>query len=202
MRNTVILLIVSISTFVAAFAQNEVVNSTKVVWCGLDFSKAKLVGSAGFTDPIEIKNNMLAKWNGVILQEAEKYNIKEYFNKKEVAYEISQAEKNNAKVDATKLVINDSYSFDKSEAVKIASKYRPTNKDGVGLVFIVESFDKIKEQASVYVTFFDLKTGKVLSCEKMTGKPGGFGLRNYWLGAILDIMKQSKKAMLKWGNSN
>ena len=40
------------------------------------------------------------------------------------------------------------------------------------------------------VAFFDISTKKILLTQLMIGKPTGAGLRNYWIGAIYDILKQ------------
>ena len=63
-------------------------------------------------------------------------------------------------------------------------------KSGIGVAFIIENFNKGTQEATVYVTFFDIATKKVLVCEKMTGKAMGVGMRNYWAGAIKSILKQ------------
>ena len=38
----------------------------------------------------------------------------------------------------------------------------------------------------------------VLLTEKMVGKAGGFGLRNYWTTAIYNILKQCAESYVKW----
>jgi hypothetical protein len=63
----------------------------------------------------------------------------------------------------------------------------------------VESFDKTGEQASMYVTFINLSSKKVLMTERLTAEPTGFGLRNYWAGAVYSMYKQiSKKELRNW----
>jgi len=63
-------------------------------------------------------------------------------------------------------------------------------KDGVGLVFVIENFNKSAQVADVYVTFFDIASKKILLCEKMSGAARGVGMRNYWAGAIKAIIKE------------
>ncbi|MFH1321638.1 MAG: hypothetical protein ABII90_13430 [Bacteroidota bacterium] len=40
---------------------SDIFSSSEIVWCGLDYSHVKLVGSIGFIDPYEIKNKFLQK---------------------------------------------------------------------------------------------------------------------------------------------
>jgi trans-2-enoyl-CoA reductase len=63
-------------------------------------------------------------------------------------------------------------------------------KEGIGLSFIVENFNKGSQMATVYVTFFDIASKKVLISEKLSGKAMGIGMRNYWAGAIKAMLKQ------------
>ena len=60
-------------------------------------------------------------------------------------------------------------------------------------MIVVESFDKLNLQGSMYFTFFDLSTREIILSEKMDGKPGGFGLRNFWAGAIYSNLKSIQK---------
>ena len=72
----------------------------------------------------------------------------------------------------------------------IIDSYRvPDDMQGVGLVFIAESYSKPNVKGAYYVTFFDISTKKVLITERMLGKPSGFGLRNYWAGSYNNVLK-------------
>ncbi len=51
----------------------------------------------------------------------------------------------------------------------------------------------------MWVTFFDIASKTVLLTEKMSGKAGGAGFRNYWARAYYNVMdKIQKKEYLKW----
>jgi hypothetical protein len=63
-------------------------------------------------------------------------------------------------------------------------------KEGLGLSFIIESFDKPNARASLWVVFFDIESKKILLSKHCVGKPVGFGIRNYWAGAIRHIMNE------------
>src|SRR2546425_1144481 len=40
-----------------------------LVWCGLDYSKVKMIGTDDFRDPENIFPEMLDKWNGLFMTE-------------------------------------------------------------------------------------------------------------------------------------
>ena len=80
----------------------------------------------------------------------------------------------------------------------IVEDYNFSNiKQTIALVFIVERLDKAKEQAVFWVTLINSRTKEIILTERMIGKPGGFGFRNYWAGAVYDIIKQIKKKKYK-----
>ena len=184
----IIIAIATLFLSTSLFAQADI-KSNEVTWFGVDFSKAKMVGEAGFTDPAKIQSYYFNEWNNLIITESEKYNIGKYFKKTKVNRNLDISKKRNANVLVADLVTNNSHSISTAEAEAVAKAYAKSG-DGLGLVFVVENFDKTTESASIYVVFFDMKTGKALSSKKVSGKPGGFGVRNYWLGAILDVMKR------------
>ena len=64
-------------------------------------------------------------------------------------------------------------------------------------MFIVEGMSKSAKAASVWVTFVDVKTKKVLHTERIEGKAGGFGFRNYYAAAIKNVLDQIEKKKYK-----
>jgi hypothetical protein len=95
----------------------------------------------------------------------------------------------NSHIDADKCMSFNPGKIEKSEIDEMVKKYAGDRKDGIGLVFVVENFNKGTEMADVYVTYFDIATKKALVCEKISGKAMGIGMRNYWAGAVKAILK-------------
>src|SRR5882724_4161835 len=44
-------------------------NPNALIWCGLDYSRVKMIGSEGFNQPGEIFPGMLVAWNGLFMKE-------------------------------------------------------------------------------------------------------------------------------------
>lgn len=199
MKKSISLLVAYLVMSANTYAQIPLADfqKAKVVWYGLDFSKAKMVGSEGFTDPQAIQRDYFNKWNGLIVTEADKYDIKGTFKKDNIDINLDPVNTLNAKVDAGTLVINKSYAITKEDVQKAVSAYQIDQKEGYGICFVVESFDKMQEHAFVWVTVFDAKTKKVVITERIDGKANGFGFRNYWAGAIDEILKSIKSKKLK-----
>jgi hypothetical protein len=196
------ILVLFISACSMTYAQNtakDVFTKDEIVWYGLDFSKAKMIGKfdqgagAAPASGTEIKNKYFSSWNEVVVTETKKYDFKKAFRKTSVYKDLSVVEKSNAKVDADELMTYNDYKFQTPDATVdgiIKSYGKGEKSEGIGLVFIVESFNKGEQYASVYVTFFDIATKTVLFKERMQGKAGGFGIRNYWAKAVYSILTE------------
>lgn len=177
----------------------DVFKVNNITWYGLDFSNIKLIGSEGFTDPDAIKNQFFYSWNNLIITETDKYDLAGFFHKSSVENDLSIVKERNMLPDPDELVINTDYSFGEDEVKKIISEYDITGKEGIGLVFIMESFNKNEELGYMWVSFFDIETKEVLLSNKMSGKPGGFGIRNYWAKSFYNVMKSiGKKKWKAW----
>lgn len=191
-------IILNSALFSKAQSNAELFNSPKLVWFGVDLSHSKLVGTEGFTDPYDIQKRYVPAWNNLVLSESEKYDVRKFYKKGEVVNDILAVEAVNEKINAGEWVQTASYTFDKSEIAGMVKKYKGTEKEGLGLVFIVESFDKNKETGFIYVTFFNIATKEVILTEKLSGKAGGFGVRNYWAATIYNVMKASEGKIGAW----
>ncbi len=108
-------------------------------------------------------------------------------------------------MDVDKIMSYNSYKFDDADKTVndiIANYTGGEKKEGIGVTFIVEYFDKMKQQASYYVTVFDIKTKKVLIKQQVYAKAGGFGLRNYWAKTIFNTLRMIDKTYYKqWKKS-
>jgi hypothetical protein len=63
----------------------------------------------------------------------------------------------------------------------------------------VESLNKLIEEGSFWVTFVNMGTKEVLLTERVVSPPSGFGMRNFWAGAINGaLVKIKKKEFENW----
>jgi hypothetical protein len=177
----------------SVFSQNasRVFTSDSLVFYGVDFSNCRLIGDFGLGGGADMKNKMFVQWNEIFVKEAPKYDLPKTFRKKTVIYDMNSVAAQNAKTDENLILSsNNDFVLDPALIPKMVAAYSMGEiKKGTGLVFIVDNYNKNKEQGLVYVTFFDIASKKVLFSEELKGKPGGFGLRNYWARVIHMIMK-------------
>jgi hypothetical protein len=185
------------------FGDKKMAEPSTVVWYGLDFSAVKLIGSEGFSDPYDIKNRFFRAWNRLIVDEADKYNIKKTFRKTGLEYETTVVEERNKLPNENELVTENDYSLKEDDVKKIVKKYKSDKfKEGLGLVFVMESFNKRAQSGHMWVTFFDIASGEVILTRRYSGDARGFGLRNYWAGSVYDVFEQLESDYGKWQKKN
>ena len=169
-------------------------------WFGLDFTQARMVGSdADFSDRAKIVSSFFDQWNQLILNEPEKYNLEATFNKR-IVNDIAIASKRNAGVDYLKLLADKPNAVTLDDISNVVAGYK--GEEGIGLLFVVENFDKPAVKVRFWVVLFDVKTHEVLLAKQTENKlGGGIGFRNYWASGIYSGFKNIKKLYPSWLNA-
>lgn len=171
---------------------------SEIIWMGLDFSKLKCVGPEGFSDPEQIKEYYFDEWNELVIKESNKYNLFKAYDKKRVMADLSVVKERNKLPEVNALVVDEDYNFDESNLPDIITSYHSDiHNTGVGLVFVVESFNKVKEEAIIHVIFFDLSSKKILWTNNYSAAPMGFGFRNYWASTFASVIEASSGDFFK-----
>lgn len=200
MRTIVFLVLIFYTT--NSFAQRSMRDfldeNCDVIWFGLDFSKARMIGDEGFNDPVAIKDDYFEKWNRLMISEGDKYDWGKALQVSDLKYDYEVVDLVNDQVKVKSLVINKSYSIPEDELENAVNAYKLTDyKDGIGVVVVVESFDKIKEQGFGYLIIFDISSKKILYKHKLIGDAGSIGFRNHWARAIYNWTKYTRSRVMK-----
>ncbi len=168
---------------------------TKFTWLGIDYSHVKLIGSfSNFNEntkitPEIIKNDYFVRWNELILKESNKYTIDKMFRKKDINYNIEGVTAINAQTDLTSIVQTASPNYTEIQLQQFVKNYYFNQSEGIGLLFVAESMNKIREEAIYHLLAINLTNNEILLCDKFTTKPGGIGLRNYWASSYLKVIE-------------
>jgi len=164
-------------------AQDEATPGT-LVWCGLDYSKVKMIGTSDFLHPEAIFPAMLNTWNGLFMTEMlpqlEKMTSP-------VKTDLKAVEAANQKASANQIEREDGTADEKvkpshitdADIAKMVKNYDLKYKQGIGLVFIMDRLVKAQETGCLYVVYFDVASRKVISSERVVAKAGGIGFRNF-----------------------
>jgi hypothetical protein len=182
----------------------EVFNNseTKLLYLGIDFTKAKLIDDAAANET-DIRDRQFAAINDVVVNEPKKYEINAAFNRPEVEHDLSLVAKRNAKIDAAQIKSTNVADFDRLKETDITTLVKDfdfENKNGVGILLVMEGMSKGKKAASIWVTLVDMKSKKVLMTERIESKvASGFSFRNYWASSIKNLLDSiDKKKYNEW----
>jgi hypothetical protein len=169
----------------------------KIVWLGLDFTQVKIVGPLGTVDKQELIP-LFDDMNRLVISERTKYNFEAALRKDEVPYDLEVVTSLNSALDPGKAIAYASSNAGgrlNEEAISVLVKqYKVENPEGIGLVFFVETLDKVKEKGTMWVTFFNLADRNVLFTEKMSGVAGGISFRNHWLRPVYEVIDQIRNS--------
>ena len=169
-----------------------------LLWCGLDYSMVKMIGTGDFRQPDEIFPNMLEAWNGLF--------IKEMLPQLEalarpLRTDLNAVSTRNAKATPKQIEREDGSSDEKvkpshiteTEIAQAVRSYELKSDKGLGLVFIMDRLVKAQETGCLYVVFFELGSRKVVLSQRICAEAGGIGFRNYWFRPIKTAVKKLPK---------
>ena len=169
-----------------------------LVWCGLDYSKVKMIGTLDFQRPEQIFPGMLAAWNGLFIKEMlpqlEKMT-------KSVRTDLQAVQERNEKAGASQIERKDGSQDEmvkpthitEADIAGIVKSYKLENDKGLGLVFVMDRLVKAQDIGCLHVVFFDVASRKVVRSERVCAKGGGIGFRNFWFRPVKDAVKQLPK---------
>lgn len=172
----------------------------EVVWLGIDYSHCKVIGpmnhffGAGEQSANTLRDKYFPAWNYLVLNERKKYFVKEMLRKESVYYDIDSTMKTNSLTDLNTIEAVNAPNYTSAQVTTFAEGLKSTRKKGVGVAFIAESMNKHLAQGVYHFVAVDLSTNQVLFTEKVSGKAGGFGVRNYWGGSIARAMRLIKSS--------
>ncbi|NOU45975.1 MAG: hypothetical protein HOO86_02825 [Bacteroidales bacterium] len=171
---------------------------SNVTFFGVDFSKCK--GVALGVSAEEMRDNYFPAINTLLMVEQNKFDIRKYLMKSDVINTLYDVNKGNQTLDVANFdvySIKEVKPLSEDTIAKMIEQYDLKDKTGDGLVFIAESLDKTGNFGTYYLVYFTMPEGKVIVSEKVSGKPQGFGVRNYWAYTIYDILKSDLQERLE-----
>lgn len=175
-------------------------SETQVFYLGIDFTKARLIDDAAANE-IDIRDRQFAGINDLIVNEPKKFDLKGALHKSVVDHDLSYVAKRNSKVNAEEIKSTSTADFRRLKEADITTLVKGFDfggKSGIGLLFVTEGLSKAEKAASVWVTFIDMKTKKVLMTERMEAKVAmAFGFRNYWGSAFNNLIESIEKKKYK-----
>jgi len=198
-----IIIILLLSFSIANFAQTAgdlfKTGDAKIIWLGVVFSHVKLIGitDIGEVSTSEIRDKYFRQWNYLILSEPDKYDINGMLYRWDISSDIEMVMNLNAKTNLENMETYNAPQYTKEDIEGFVKEFDLNEKEGIGVLFLAECLNKIKTEAYFHFVAINMNTKEVLLHERLRGVPSGFGLRNYWAGAIYRIIKDIKSTYYK-----
>ncbi len=171
----------------------------ELAWLGMDFTRAEFIDVK--PTPSELKNEYIPRWNGLLVLEWYKFDIEEYFAPNNVKVRFKKTLERNWEIDTSDLKKGSDDAVKKltwNDVEEIASAYEGYTDKALGLLFVVERFDKDRNFAVIWVSFLDLQEGDLIVTGRMTGKPGGGGVVEYWGEAVFEVIELTPHELDDW----
>ncbi len=172
----------------AVWAQTEVGDIRSITFYGVDFSAVRIEGaSEAPTDFIRAFGQI----NQLFMSEPNKYNPAKAFKMQVERIDLSVVRDRNAQIDKAQLepAVTADCTVDDGRIAEIIASY-PVEGDGCGAVIVAERLNRTEGRAMLAAVFFDRSTRKVIYSKSCYAKAGGSGLRNYWAGAVYNMLKK------------
>lgn len=180
----------------------------KVSWLGIDYAHVKLIGKFdqfgdwGEQSLSELKNDYFPAWNKLVVNERDKYAVGPMLKLNSIYYDIEMMMDHNSSAKLKELEAYNEPNYTLKDIQKFVNEYNTKGKEGIGILFVAEAYNKSAEQGIHHFVAINMKTKKILVHERIVTEPGGFGLRNYWAGSIHSaIEKIDRHLYKKWEKS-
>lgn len=85
---------------------------------------------------------------------------------------------------------NNRYAISDKEIEKLVKRIKKEGNSKYGAVIVTGLLNKIANQGTFTYVVFEQKTNKIILKQEISGKARGFGLRNFWAGALYATMKK------------
>ena len=174
-------------------------SDVKISWLGIDFSHVKLIGNfaeffeAGEKSSWQIRDIYFPRWNNIILNEPEKYDIRGMIRKPDLWYDIDMLGDINSQTSLDEIESYNTVKFSEEDIQSFVNQYNLQDKEGIGILFIAECLNKNAEEAYYHFVAINMKNKEVLFHERLRGEPNGFGLRNYWANSIYSVIRNIRE---------
>jgi len=167
----------------------------RVAFLGIDLSETKFIGDKEDWPGAEFIKTLNPAWNNLLAYDLRKYRIlpRALRLKPElVEYYPNICTIHNDKLSFGEAIMPVSFGdeINNDKIQSILDSYDFTDLTGIGLMIFIESFDAKNSLGTMYFTFLNLNTHKIIYSEKLNGNPAGVTPRKYWVETIHDVISQ------------
>ncbi len=163
---------------------NEIFYRQDLVFYGFDMTYLKLSNASKIGHSVEIVQNYYEAWNNELSNHLLPVaDIRHWMNKGSMF--VGQSVFPNYRfMDFQDFVVAGNFCIPFEDLKKIVKSYVLSEKSGVGMVIVLENFNKEREYSLIWVTFFDIATREIMFAAEVSGKAGGAGMTKHWAEGV------------------
>ena len=204
MKKLLFILFVIIPGMMFPLEKNDGQQVPKMNFYGVDFTLVKTFGVK--EEPGKVAK-AFEEINKLIVSETKKYPYGNFFTK--YIREIDQSKElkkiqfttfDNVSIDEAiyrARIMNEAgmptysktFKIDEAAVVALVKSFNTGKDIGYGVLYVAELLDKEAGIGNYIAVCFNVKTKKIVFTDRVSGKAGGFGLRNYWASSLEKIFK-------------
>jgi len=159
---------------------NEIYYRNDIVYYGFDFTYLKLTNPGKVGEGVDIIQKYFHPMNEELTIEFLPLKSLKKWMKQASIVQGSPVFPNYKYRDYHEFVSAQNFCIPISDLQEIVNAYVLREKKGVGMVINLVNFNKEREYALVYVTFFDIATREILFAVEASGEAGGGGMTKHW----------------------
>lgn len=160
-----------------------------VEFYGIDFSQCKVIGAKETEPQFKLAFN---KINDLLIREAPKYNVSKYIMRPINSIRLKEVGKRNTSMQSFLFYSKTVQIMPKEELEAYIQSYTFENNEGQALIVICDILDKFEGVGLYHYVFVDKSDHTILYDVRVSGRSGGFGLRNYWARSFYNSLKKFK----------
>ena len=158
---------------------NEIFYRQDMVFYGFDMTYLKLSNERKLGHSMEIAQNYYEDFHNVLTHMLPIEDIRHLMDKGSL-FLGKTVFPNYRSMSYQDFVVSGNYCIPFNDLKKIVKSYVLTEKSGMGMVIVLENFNKEREYSLIWVTFFDINTREILFAAEVSGKSGGSGMAKHW----------------------
>jgi len=216
MKPFILILIIALTASrLSAQTRDDIFDGTPITWLGLDCSQLKYINSSTkATDTGDVSTQVLfyyfQKWSNMfgVISEQEDFQkaawvathggamgteVTNRASYNSIKYHFS--DKDNRRFRGAS---RDYQLLTEKKVSVLVTNYDFHHKKGIGLIFFVEGMNKDKGEASMWVTFVNMKNKTILLTKRVTGAAGGNGFDDYWAKSFYNVMVFTGEHLAEW----
>lgn len=167
---------------------NEVFFRQDLVFYGFDLTYLKLSNPKKMGQSMQLIQKYFNDWNNEFNKEVGYDNLSKWMGKRSMMMG-TPVFNNYYKRDFNNFVEYGNYCISFEDLQKIVSSYVLNEKQGIGMVINLVNFNKDKEYAMTYITFFDIGSREILFAVLATGEAGGGGMVGHWATGVEEAVR-------------